>query len=271
MFIVHLNGVQYSVLVKPLHTLAQLLSFLFLAGITSAEETPTLNSILHKHLDAMGGLRNWEQVESIQLSGSIERDGQTADIVIIKKRPNQIRATVTIPIPGKEDQYFQIIRAHDGKIAWSAKRLAGAPEMIKEELSKEAADELLADASVMPRLIKFWREGAKLKLHPPVRIDDELNFVIQANLENTPKTYTFHISEESYLITQYESAHPEHGTTLTRLDHYKMEQGVMIPTLNIIQAEQTGKSVLTTRSIKIGVGIYEEYFEFSERTNTAKL
>jgi hypothetical protein len=55
----------------------------------------------------MGGLRNWSQVESIRLSGTIERDGQTVDIVIIKKRPNQIRATVTIPLPNDPDNKVQ--------------------------------------------------------------------------------------------------------------------------------------------------------------------
>jgi outer membrane lipoprotein-sorting protein len=257
--------------VKPIHTLALFLAIFLLPVITSAEENPTLNSILQKHLEAMGGLNNWIRVESIQLSGTIERYGQTANIVIIKKRPNQIRATVTIPIPGKEDQHFQIIRAHDGKTAWSAKRLAGAPEMIKEELSKEAANELLDDAGVMPRLIKYWREGAQLKQLPPQKINGERTFVIQATPKGSSTIYTFHVSEESYLITQYESTHPEHGTTQTLLSNYKMKQGVQIPMLNIIQAEQTGKSVLTTRSIKIGVGIYEEYFKLGDRANTAKL
>ena len=82
----------------------------------------------------MGGLANWSQIESIQLNGTIERDGKTVDFVIIKKRPDQIRATVTMPVPGKEDEAIQLIRAHDGKSAWTATRLSGAPEMQKEKL-----------------------------------------------------------------------------------------------------------------------------------------
>ena len=80
---------------------------MLLHSTASAKEAPTLNGILQKHLEAMGGLRNWSQVESIRLSGTIERDGQTVDIVIIKKRPNQIRATVTIPLPNDPDNKVQ--------------------------------------------------------------------------------------------------------------------------------------------------------------------
>jgi outer membrane lipoprotein-sorting protein len=229
-----------------------------------------LSKILQKHLEAMGGLHNWQKVESIQLNGTIERDGQTVDIVIVKKRPNQIRATVTLPIPGRKDESLQMIQAHDGKSAWSAKRLSGAPEILKEELSQEAADELLADSGVMPHLIKFWREGTKLKQLPSETTNGEKTFVIQANLKNSSNIYTFHVSQENYLITEYESTHSTHATTRTQLSNYKMEQGVMIPTLNIIENEQTGKSILTMHSIKIGVGIYEEYFELGERTHTAQ-
>jgi hypothetical protein len=94
---------------------------LVLISAANAEDSQTsVNEILRKHFEAMGGLNNWNRIESIQMNGTIERDGQTVDIVIVKKRPDQIRATVTVPIPGKENEAFQIIRAHDGKTAWTA-------------------------------------------------------------------------------------------------------------------------------------------------------
>jgi outer membrane lipoprotein-sorting protein len=250
--------------------LALLFSLVYSTVLAATDDTMALNKILQKHLEAMGGLSNWQKVESIQLNGTIERDNQTVDIVIVKKRPNQIRATVTVPIPGKKDAFLQIIQAHNGKTAWSAKRRSGTAEMIQEELDKEAADNLLADSGVMPRLIKFWRNGAKLKHMTPEKTNDSKTFIIQATPPNSSSIYTFYISKENYLVTEYETTHPKHGVTRTRLSNYQMEQGVMIPTLNIIQSEQTGKSVLTTHAIKIGVGIYEEYFELNKRAYTAK-
>ena len=193
------------IIIRQLIGLSLLLSALH--SVSAAVNDPRVNEILSKHQEAMGGLTNWSQIESIQLNGTIERDGKTVDVVIIKKRPDQIRATVTMPVPGKEDEVIQLIRAHDGKSAWTATRLAGAPEMQKEELPPEAADQLLADAGVMPLLIKFWREGVKLELLNSKTIDGTRRYVVEANPEGTRNKYTFYISEETYLVTPVSYTH----------------------------------------------------------------
>jgi outer membrane lipoprotein-sorting protein len=254
------------------HFIALSLSLSLVYSAANATEDRTLNEILQKHLEAMGGLNNWSRIESIQMNGTIERGGQTVDIVIVKKQPNQIRATVTVPIPGNEDEAFQIIRAHDGKTAWTATRLAGALEMQKEALPQEAADELLADAGVFPPLIKLWRNNAKLKLAGTKYIDTTPHFIIRVTPKELPNEYTFYVSAENLLVTQYESTSPINGTTVTQLENYTEQQNVRIPTLNIIQSQQTGDSIMSTSSIKIGVGIYEEYFELGDPApSTAKL
>ena len=254
------------------HLIALSLSLTLVYSAANATEDRTLNEILQKHLEAMGGLNNWNRIESIQFNGTIELAGQTVDIVVVKKRPNQIRATVTIPIPGKEDEAFQIIRAHDGRTAWTATRLAGAPQMRKEALPKEAADELLADAGVLPPLIKLWRNGAKLELAGEETIDGTTHFAIRVTPDKLPNEYTFHVSAESFLVTQYKSTSPSNGTTVTLLKDYTKQHNVRIPKVNIIQSQQTGDSIMTTSSIKIGVGIYEEYFGAGNPApSTAKL
>ena len=257
------------IIIRQLSGLSLLLSALH--SVSAAVNDPRVNEILSKHLEAMGGLTNWSQIESMQLNGTVERDGKTVDVVIIKKRPNQIRATVTVPVPGKEGEAIQLIRAHDGKSAWTANRLAGAPEMQKEELPPEAADQLLADAGVMPRLIKFWREGAKLELLNSKTIDGTRCYVVEASPEETRNKYTFYISDETYLVTHYENDHPENGRTITQLNDYNSDHGILIPMVSVIENEQTGRSVMTTSSIKFGVGIYEDYFSAAMPTASAKL
>lgn len=257
---------------KSLHLILALsLSLSLIHSGAMAADDPTLNTILQKHLEAMGGLNNWNRIESIQLNGTIERDGKTVDIVIVKKRPNQIRATITVPIPGKEDEAYQIIRAHDGKTAWTATRLAGSPEMQKEELPSEAADLLLADAGVLPPLVKLWREGADLELLGSESIDGINHFAVRVSPEDLPVEYIFYLSEESYLITHYASTHPTEGMSKTILDDYRKEHNILIPQLVIIESPQTGQSVMTTPSVKIGVGIYKEYFSPAMPTASAKL
>lgn len=241
-----------------------------LASLAIASEDPNLNQILQKHLDAMGGLRNWSQIESIRLTGTVERDSQTVDIVIIKKRPDQIRATITIPHPSKPDESLQIIRAHDGKHAWTATRRAGDPNMIKQLITGPAADDLLADAGVLPHLIKLWRAGEKFKLVGMDQVENQQVYVIDLKPTTGSKKQRFYLSTASYLTVAYET-HTPSDNTRTTLTNYQEARGVLLPTLSKVTADSTGDSKIQTNSIQIGVGIYEEYFEPEAQRQTADL
>lgn len=228
-----------------------------------------LQNILMQHWEAMGGMRNWSKVDSIRLNGSIERDGQLVDICIVKKRPNQIRATVTLPLPGNDEEELQIIRAHDGNIAWTATRVAGAPEMAKEELPPEAARKLLADAGVLPPLIKLWREGAAIELLGTKAIAGQDVYQVKTETDDG-QHYTFYLSSESYLLLAYESADKNGSIDRTSISDFMKEAGVLIPRSSVIESTATGTSTMTTKSVEIGVGIYKEYFEPGEALRTAK-
>lgn len=248
------------------------LSLLTLAchSVATATTDPQLREILNKHWEAMGGMSNWSKVESIRLNGTIERDGQIVDICIIKKRPNQIRATVTLPLPGSEDKELQVIRAHDGKTAWTATRIAGAPEMKKVELPPDAARELLVDAGVLPPLIKFWREGAEIELAESQVINGENAYSLKATVDDSGH-YVFYLSTESFQLLAYDSIKQDATTTRTSITEYITEAEVMIPRGSIIESPATGASKMTTTSVEVGVGIFEEYFVADQSPNTAQL
>jgi len=218
----------------------------------------------------MGGLSNWSKIESIRLSGSVERNGQIGSLVIIKKRPNKVRATITLPIPGKPDEFLQIIQAHDGKDAWSATRLAGTESLNKKELKAEAAQTLLADADVMPKLIVLWRTGAELKLEDPVLVGGQPTYVIRAQAKKSDNNYIFYLSQDDFRTIQYEEQIGT-DTTLTRIEKYAEKNGVWLPTHLIVEAAATGKTVMTTNSILLGVGIYNEYFKIGKGSRRAEL
>ncbi|PXA03758.1 hypothetical protein DDZ13_10725 [Coraliomargarita sinensis] len=228
------------------------------SSLSLAVEDPQLRETLNKHWEAMGG-NNWLKVESIRLSGTIERNGRAADICIVKKRPNQIRATVTLPLPGGEDEKLQVIRAHDGEAAWTATRLAGAPVMKKDPLPPDAAAELLADAGVLPPLIKLWREGGKLKRSTPETKGALTLIPISSQPGNGETSHVFYLNHETHLLHAIENR-TTHSVTKTTFADYTWEAGVRLAKTSKVESSETGHSKLETKSIQIGVGIYDEYF-----------
>lgn len=234
--------------------------FLCLSSMASATMDPELRNILYKHWDAVGGVGNWSEINSIRLKGSIERDGKIVDFCIVKKRPNQIRATVTVPIPGSDKKTFQIIRAYDGETAWAATRLACAPGMQIEELAPTAAAELHADAGVQPRLIKLWREGAVLKVLPYGEIRGQKAYCVEARNEESGVRYVFYLSMVNHRLLARESHFPDGTTAYSGFSHYEESEGIYLPRKSYIQSPRTGRSLMITKSVEVDLGIFQEYF-----------
>lgn len=225
----------------------------------SAIESPELREILKAHVDTMGGWMHWNDVESIRSTGTLERDGQQIEFCIIKKRPQQIRATLTIPIPESDDEAMQIIRAHDGKHGWSAIRRTGEEALNKTKLSDEEAHALLNDASVLPKLIQLWRAGAPMEIlqHPSARNHECTTLKVTSTTAD--EIYTF-VLDQNYKVTSYTYTTQDQQTTHTHLSHYEQVDGLYLPMHMEIHSEQTGRSIMTTEAIVIGVGIYKDYF-----------
>jgi hypothetical protein len=235
---------------------------------SSAAEDPTVEAIIRQNVDAMGGLYNWNQVESIQINGTVERDGQTVKICVIKKRPNLIRATVTIPDPNEPEKAIQIIRASDGRTAWTAMRLAGATEFKSIALSDEAASDLRVEAGILPMLIKFWQSAEELEFTGTEVFNGENAFIIEAKGNPNNTNHRFYISTDNFRTLGHQTI-KSNETTTTTLSTYEKQDGIYFPKLSVINATKNGVSRVTTESIVIGVGIYDDYFKANVTAQTA--
>lgn len=227
-----------------------------------AVEKPELKKILNAHVEAMGGWRAWNNVESIRLTGTIERDGQEVDFCIIKKRPNQIRATITMPIPGNEEEYVQLIRAHDGKKAWTATRLAGGQELDQQPLHGTAAQDLLEEAAVLPKLIHTWQNGASMQLTGITQREGQRLYKITAQLVSEDKEIQFLLNKDDYLLREYSTFTADDHVLISniRLHDFQEDSDVLIARRVEITAENTGETVMLIDEAEPGVGIYDEYF-----------
>ena len=268
-------GFRHNKTMKPFYRLGILLAPLTLIALlipvsADAAEELSLNEILAQHWAALGGMQNWSKIESIRLKGTIERGGKTVDILIVKKRPKQIRATLTLPLPGNEEAELQVIRAHDGTTGWTATRLTGEPLMRKELLSPDDAATLLADAGVLPPLIQQWRDGAELQLLQRSEIGGQDLFIIQAAAKNSTVSSTFYLDAENFLLLAHETHHPSDGTTRTSFYDYSAHSGIKLPQRSLIESEATGRSTMTTESVALGVGIYPEYFDAGAQAQTVR-
>jgi|TARA_E500000178_G_scaffold180812_1_gene179527 hypothetical protein len=225
-----------------------------------ANEDPELQRILKAHVDAMGGWRAWNKVESIRLTGTIEREGQLFDYCLIKKRTDKIRMTITMPLPGEDKEEVQLIRAFDGEYAWTATRLAGADDYLKQELlGIETAIDLASDANVMPQLMSYIFEGHYFTLEES---DDYTGHTINCypDRENKDSFFQFHICAQNYTVDFYHTVLAEAIVSTTTHLSYETKNDLQIPNQLLVDAAGTGSTTMLIDSIELGVGIYDAYF-----------
>ena len=227
----------------------------------SADQDPELQRILKAHVDAMGGWRAWNKVESIRLTGTIEREGQTYDFCIIKKRPDQIRATITMSLPGNKDEEIQLIRAYDGKKAWTASRMAGSDELSLTPLDDESRKDLIEDAALLPKLVHLWQSGADLQLLGTGTVGGRTAYKIQATQGESDFEYLMHVDKDTYQLMEYSIVRGGDIFSTTRLSGFASFSEVLLPQNMTIESKETGSSQMHVAGIEVGVGIYRDYFQ----------
>ena len=220
-----------------------------------------ITKILNKHVEAMGGWLNWNQIESIRLSGTISKEGSDFPIVMLKKRPSSIRVTVEIPHPLGAENQLKVISALDGENGWSAVREGGEMGLNKRKISAEEAESLKDDASVIPNLMQFMQSGHTIEL---LDIEEETNpnyYIIATTAPKTEeRSYLFHLSVDDFRVLKMSSR--SNNNLVATYDHkrYNKIANVYVPTLVEMSSPGTPNSVINIENVTLGVGIHEEYF-----------
>src|SRR5579864_7644688 len=102
----------------------------------SSQNTPTVDEIVAKNIQARGGMDKLAAIKTIRATYTSEEHGKPVRLVDLEKRPNKIRRSISYAGD-------KIIRAYDGNSAWQfdsrAKSPISAPGDLAGEL-KEAAD-----------------------------------------------------------------------------------------------------------------------------------
>ena len=244
---------------KTLFVLTLLLTLILPA---QADEATELQRILKAHVDAMGGWSAWNKVESIRLTGTIERDDQLLDYCLIKKRPDKIRMTITMPLPDKVKEDVQLIRAYDGKTAWTATRMAGGDTLARQTLTDDAASDLIDEAHVLPKLMYLCQTNAELKKTATMTYEGKVLHVIHATLKNNPeKHYEIYLADETHLVSKsiaYKDGEIVSSATLSGAE--AIAEITVAKTLHL-HSPSAGSTLMQIEDVTIGVGIYEEYFE----------
>ncbi len=237
---------------KTLLLLALALPALMIAPLAHAE---TVDEILAKHYEAMGGLAKLKALNTMRLTGTMGiGPGMEAPLVMEKKRPDKQRFEFQV-------QGMTGIQAFDGEKGWSVMPFMGKkdPEALSDEDNKNQKDDADFDGSLVD-----WKEkGNTLELAGKEPVEGADAYKIKVTKKNG-NIETMYLDAETYLLVKTEGKVKRRGTEIegeSLFSDYKDVDGYMMP----YSVEQGAKGMdrrqkMTFTKIELNVALDDSRF-----------
>lgn len=195
-------------------------ALLMLAPLASAE---TLDEVLAKHYEAMGGLEKLKAVQSVRLTGKmIMGQGMEAPFVIEKSRPNNFRMEFTF-------QGMTGIQAYDGKSGWMVMPFSGKKD--PESMPAEAVKEMEEQADFDGPLVDWKTKGHAVELIGKEDVEGTPAFKLKSTMKNG-NVLTYFIDAETFLTLKEEGKRTVRGTEVeseSSVGDYRQIEGLTMP------------------------------------------
>ena len=195
--------------------------------LTPAPNVPTVDQVLNKYLQAIGGAERAGSITSFVASGKSVgyRGFGGGGVVEVSAQAPDKRATY-INFPEYPDRGLSV-RTYDGKTGWIATPLAVVP---KYELSGSERDGARLDAQLsFPAQIR--QALTNLRVGPPTTIDDKDVTVVQGNGQNGALATLYFDDASGLLVRMVRHGRSPIGRVPTQVDYsdYRDVGGVKFP------------------------------------------
>lgn len=221
-------------------------------GNTGLNPLPTIDAILNRHVNAIGGRQSHKPLKTRVIKGRIELSGGAAwgELVLYGKTPDKWLAVMNINPMG------QVKHGHDGYAAWNAGGTVGSQTLTSAVLSAFATS---AD---------FDRDLRLRELYPGIRVrgvvkDKEREFYLVEGYPRVGGAENMYFETKSGLLTGRDlTQQTTQGPTQIemRYSDWRDVDGVKLP-FKIVQSMPNLKFVFTVREVKHNLPLDDSLFE----------
>lgn len=234
------------------------LSVLLLSAPLAAEPD-TLEEVLGKHYEAIGGLEKWQGLDSCRLEGLVVMgEGIEAPFVMTYKRPQRSRMEITV-------NEMTRVQAFDGETAWMVVPFSGSsePQILDDELIPMMREQ----SDFSGPLIDWESKGHAVELVGRVASDDGDLWHLGVTLADGGKRDYF-VDAQTYLLARIEATTEFMGDEIeveTILSDYKDVDGLTMA--HSIWSGPRGAAEgqqLEILGIELDVEVEDEFFAVPE-------
>jgi len=217
-----------------------------------ASATPTLDQVLDKYVQALGGKAAIEKVTAVVIKGKVEvpSTGETGSMETYRKAPNKEMQMINTPSNGPSQRGF------DGTAGWNWDPDSGPSDMSPADL---AAMKLESD---------FYRDIRLKELYPKIslkgkeKVGNREAYVVEAPHADGSSEKMYFDTESGLLIqSEVPIDVPDEGKTVvnSQYEDYREVQGVKIP-FTIRQTSADFDYVIKVSEVKYNIPVDDAKF-----------
>lgn len=216
----------------------------------------TVDEIIAKHLDAMGGLQKIKAVQSVRMTGRLTvGPGMEAPMTLEQKRPNLIRIDFTL-------QGMTGSQAFDGKNGWSVMPFGGSPA--PQPMSPDDAKLIEEQGDMDGPLVDHKTKGSTVELLGKETVEGAETYKLKVTKKDGVVS-TLYIDAEHFLVIKQEAKRMRRGTEIdaeTIIGDYKEVAGMMMAhSIDSGMKGQPMRQKITIDKIEVNVPIDDARFQ----------
>ncbi len=232
------------------------LSLLLIGGLAiSMVQAQSLDEVLKKYYHNVGGLENWQALQSTKMTGRANQMGMEFPFTMIMSRPN--RQKLVVDIQGSE-----YVEAFDGTTAWTINPFMGgtAPQKKSSEESTEAGKQMFEDD-----LMDYAKKGHKASLEGEEEVDGTRTLVVKLTTQAGDDRF-YYIDAENFvplMIKTFANTGQMKGMPVEQyLSDYDEVDGMMMPHSMTTKVNGEVVAQLTFDKIETNVPVTDDLFAF---------
>lgn len=236
-----------------------IIAFVIGIALAAPAASQTVDEIIAKHIEAIGGLEKIRAVKTVRMTGKMTvGPGIEAPVVMELKRPNAMRLDITV-------QGMVGSQAFDGTKGWSLMPFGGSK--VPQEMAADEAKLAQEQAEIDGPLVDYKAKGNTVELQGKEKVEGSEAYKLKVTLKNGV-VRTMYIDAEHFLQIKEEAKRTIRGTEVdseTIVGDYKEVGGMMFP--HSIDSGQKGnpqRQKLVIEKIELNVPIDDARFKMPE-------
>jgi outer membrane lipoprotein-sorting protein len=226
----------------------------------------TVDQIIEKHIQAMGGLDKLKAIQSVTITGkAVLMGGQMEAPIVMKiKRPTSMHMEMSV-------QGKSFVQAFDGTTSWTINPFTGPPDPQKsnDEDTQQAKDD--ADFIDGP-LVDYKAKGNTVELIGKEDLEGTAAYKIKITKKGGSIEYQF-MDAQTFLELRSSGKRKQMGQEAeveTTPSNYKAVNGVMMP--HSLSQKMNGNTMmdLTIEKIEVNAPIDDSIFALPEKPKEEK-